>query len=175
MNRVFSISIIFLLIGCASGIPKDTNLEWQYNHSTDVAHFNVLRTLPMEIEAEKCNFIVWELEAIQTFKGNLLPGDKIQVWGPNDPEYWQVGGERLMFLRMYEGNGYNSCSTHLFRSYKQVHWSCCEITEKDGAAEVQFETMLNSEQRGPDIPVDANKVFEALRSYEAESPNKRVN
>ena len=164
------IFLIYALVACNNDIPEDSQLAWQYDHSTDVAQFQLLGTAPVELEGQKCNAIVWEVEAIQAFKGNLKRGEIIQVWGPNTPDYWNIGGERLMFLRMYEGEAYDSCSTRLFKDFKQVHWSCCEITGIGEDAKVLFQTMSTSEHRGPDIPVDANKVFGVLRSYETQQP-----
>lgn len=165
MSRLnFLLILVLSVSACAEKIPADVDLKWQYNHSTDVGRFKIVRTLPMPIEKGECGFILWELETKEKFKGALRVGDLIQVWGPNDSSYWEHG-ERLMFIREYEDNGYNDCSAYLFANYKQVHWSCCEITGLNDSSEVQFETMINSEERGPDIPVAASTVYKHLRSY----------
>jgi hypothetical protein len=170
MKCVIFVLILFALSGCNTNIPEDVNLEWQYEHSTDVAHFKVINFVPIQLENQVCDSIVWELEASQVFKGSMNKGDVIQVWGPNDPNYWKVGSDRLMFLRMYDGEPYSVCSKHLFSNFKQVHWGCCEITGAGDDAQVQFGTMLNSEESGPNIPVDADIVFSRLRSYEQKQP-----
>ena len=70
-----------------------------------------------------------------------------------------------MFLRMYDGEPQNACSKHLFSHFKQVHWGCCEITGAGEDAQVLFGTILNSEEAGPNIAVDADVVFKQLRFY----------
>lgn len=103
-------------------------------------------------------------EAIQLFKGNMQPKEVIQIWGPNQPDYWQVGSEHLMFVGQYSGESYDACSKHMFTTYKAAD-SCCEITGSDNNQEVHFITMANSEERGPDITVNASTVYKELRSY----------
>ena len=94
----------------------------------------------------------------------MQPKEIIQIWGPNHPDYWQVGSERLMFIGKYKGESYDKCSEHVFTAYKAAD-SCCEITGSGDNQEVHFITMVNSEDRGPAISVSSTKVFNKLRSY----------
>jgi hypothetical protein len=164
--KIATLATALLALAPANEIPADADLPWQFNHSTDVAQVRVLGTHSLRVAGRTCGMIVWEVSAIQTFKGDLRSGQHIHVWGPNDPSYWQIGGERLMFLRHYDDEGYNACSSHLFAGYKQVHWGCCEIRGSGPDATVLFGTMINSEQAGPDIPVQASQVYAKLRSLQ---------
>jgi hypothetical protein len=166
LRAVRACALSAVLTGCSSGIPADADLRWQYDHSTDVGRFLVVNVTPLGLPNQTCELIVWDLNTLESFKGPLTGGQMVQVWGPSDPKQWRIGEERLMFLRQYDGNSYDDCSKRLFEGYKQVHWSCCEIKGSGGDATVLFESMLNSEARGPDIPVDAAVVFAELRSFD---------
>ncbi|WP_158769985.1 hypothetical protein [Paraglaciecola sp. L1A13] len=165
MKQAFLSIFILLLAACGSEIPEHIDLKWHYENSIDVARFKVVQTIPVVLGGSQCDAIVWELESVETFKGKLKQGDKIRVWGPNDPTYWALGKDRIMFLDYYQGQGYDSCSSHLFSNFKQVTWGGCEISTKDKTENVLFHTMINSEQRGDDIPVASETVFNILRSY----------
>ena len=143
-------------------IPDQKNLEWQVRHSSNVIRVQILRTVPIELHGQDCG-IVWEVKTIQSFKGRAEPGKVMRVWGPNDVNYWQVGSDRLMFLRKYDGERHSACTRHIFSKFLQVHWSCCGIDGDGDNAQVMFETLLSSESRGPDIPVPATTVFQFLR------------
>jgi len=164
MKVVLFFLVPFFLIACSTNIPSSARLNWQYNHSTDVAHFKVNRSIPHKVKGKTCG-IVWELETVEVFKGSLKPGDYIQVWGPSDPQTWSGESEELMFLRKYDGQGTSECSKHLFKNYKMIHWGCCRITQKNGQQEVIFFRLKNSNEVGEYIPVDSSKVFDKLRSY----------
>ena len=148
----------------SSEVPEDQHLGWQVNHSTDVAQVKVVGHRSLNHAGRSCGMTVWTVEVGQSFKGAFLPGQKVEVWGPEATGTWPVGSTRLMFMRWYDGESYNECSSQLFSSYRQVHWSCCEIRGVGADATVLFESMINSEGRGPDTPVLASKVFEVLRA-----------
>ena len=164
MKHIILSILVILLSACGQGIPDEEDIKARYNYSSDVGHFKILHTLPMELKGHQCHFILWELEAIQLFKGSMKPKEIIRIWGPNQADYWQAGSERIMFIGHYKGESYDACSEHMFTTYK-VADSCCEITGSGKNQEVHFITMVNSEERGPDISVNSQAVFQKLRSY----------
>lgn len=157
------LAIAILAAAVSSEIPEEQNLGWQVNHSTDVAEVKIVGHRSLNLSGLSCGMTVWMVEIGQSFKGAFLPGQQVEVWGPDATDTWPLGSTQLMFMRWYDGESYNECSSHLFSNYRQVHWSCCEIQGIGPDAVVLFETMINSEEAGPDIPVLASKVYEALR------------
>ena len=66
-----------LLTGCSNDIPNEENIIARYNYFTDVGHFRILGITDLEFEGHDCNFILWELEAIELLKGGMQPEEKI--------------------------------------------------------------------------------------------------
>ena len=91
------------------------------------------------------------------------------VWGPNNPDYWETGSERLMFIGDYDDESYSACSEFMFSTYKAAD-SCCKITGTGTSKEVHFITMASSETRGPDISIKASIVFDRFRGYAKQKP-----
>lgn len=165
MKHIAIAAAVLLTTSCGNVIPDEENIKQRYDYSTDVGHFRVLRTIKMEPDIRSCSFYLWELEAVRMFKGDMKQNDRVLVGGPAQPDYWLPGTERLMFVGDYEGPSRDSCTQYMFENYKAAD-SCCEITGSGKDTEVHFINMVNSEMRGPDITVPAEKVFRKLDSYE---------
>ena len=159
----FLAALAFSLTATAANpIPADANLSWQFTHSTDVAQVEVVRAATEK--ARGCEMVVWDVKPLRIFKGTLRAGEITRVWGPDDPSEWPAGSERLMFLRHFEGKAYDTCSARVFARYRQVHWGCCDIRGAGDDAQVLFGTLIDSEQEGPAIPVQAGTVYAALQA-----------
>lgn len=148
-----------------AAIPESAHLSWQLDHSSHVVRARLVDSEPVVFDGARCG-LFWKFEVLDPFKGELAPGSIVEVWGPDEPGYWRKGGERLLFLRQYDeyaSSDYDACNRHVFTTYLQVHWSCCEVRGSGEGAEILFESMIDAEVRGADVPVPASVVYRALR------------
>ena len=112
---------------------------------------------------------MWEFEAIEVFKGRTRVGERVQLWGGDSAEYSQ-GDESLLFIHWYDGTGDSPCTKYLFSNYRQIHNWCCKVKQAPSGRFLVFYEMLDSETRGPDILVPAERVFSILREFRKSPP-----
>ncbi|MFD2168290.1 hypothetical protein ACFSJY_18680 [Thalassotalea euphylliae] len=169
MRLAFALISIFLLSSCSGEAEKYLDFKNAFKFSDDVGHFKFIETIDWEVNGKQCNWPIRKYEVIESFKGSLKAGDTIELHGDVD-SYKNMEKERILFIRKTTREDTFSteeCDIKMFTDFKGISLSCCtvEIDAKTNKKMVLFFEMINSEQRGPDIPVALESVYETLRKY----------
>ena len=165
MKSYLSVILLLCLMSCGEEVDLQL-LQGQSKGSTDSGHFEFIKYVSFEVDGKACKQQVRQYRAIKVFNGSLKPGDTIEAWGNVDSRQ-NMEGERILLMKNYRPSPeteYDECKKYMFSKYKSIHNWCCgiETDKKTGNKMVLFYKMLNSEQRGPDIPVKIETVYNAL-------------
>jgi hypothetical protein len=165
MKSHLPLLLVMFLVSCGDEVDFQI-LKAQSKGSSDSGHFEFVKYVSFEVDGQKCADKVRQYKAIKVFSGNLKPGDTIEAWG-NVDSIDNMEGERILLMKNYSPSPeveYDKCTMHMFKNYRAIHSWCCGINtdNKTGNKFVLFYKMINSEQRGPDIPVKLEKVYQAL-------------
>ena len=158
------------LSSCSRPFDEIINFESASEYSTDIGHFEFLKTVPRVIDGKRCTYPVRKYRAIKIFKGSLQAGDVIELHGDVD-SYENMESERILFISNTSSADTFStekCDIEMFESYKGINNWCCNITTDSKTSEkfVVLYKMVNSEQKGPDILVPLISVYKELERLE---------
>ena len=162
-------TIILLITGCSEKAEEYVDFKMAFKYSTDVGHFKFIKEIDWKVNGKQCTYPVRRYEVIKSFKGGLKSGEFIDLHGDVD-SYENMEKERILFITKTTSEdtfSTDECDIQMFNQFKSISMSCCLVipNELGNNKAVIFYEMLNSEQRGPDIPLPMESVYKTLTKY----------
>jgi len=158
-------------------IQEVINLDWQHGHSSTVVYGQVITDRYFETKDKKCSFSISDIRVIESFKGQYKKGDIFTVFGTRQRERQEEHTERLLFLEdltLEQYPGLGDCNQQYLDDIKVMHMWCCLVIEDKGSKKLLLHDRIDSNTVTAAYPVDADIVFERLRTLTALASSNRV-